>query len=145
MRNIYIRLIIIMIIILFVLLIYFYFKVSGNDIDGISYISSETLITIAKNDIFDDSGEKYILNSGQVESLKSLILKSDFTRTLSSEFRLNDQDTYVIEISFNNTGDFLRIFCFGNECISIPSQFGGKHLKINNSNWENTLKEIIKL
>ena len=145
MKKIYIKLLIIILILSSILFSYSYFQLSGSEIDGISDISSATLITISKNDISNDNGQKYILDSEQVELLKSLILKSDFTRTLSSTFPLNDQDTYVIEINFNNTADFLRIFCFGNERISIPSQFSGKHLKINNKNWESTLKEIIKL
>lgn len=75
--------------------------------------------------------------------LKTLILESDFTRKLATMVRFEDKDMYTIIINDNKAGVWLNIHCIGNEWISIANQFNGKHLRINNPNWKNTLEEII--
>lgn len=76
--------------------------------------------------------------------LKSLVLESSFTRVLSSTVLFQDQDKYLILVDFNNHQDFLTIDIIGNEFISIPDQFDGKHLKVNNQNWKKSIEEIIE-
>ncbi len=77
--------------------------------------------------------------------LKTLILQTDFTRNLSTTVRFNDKDMYSIVINDNDAGIWLNIDCIGNEWISIANQFNGKHLKINNPEWKDTLEKIIVL
>lgn len=133
------------IVILSILFIYSYFNLEGNEIDGVSNIAPTSSVTITKSYNLVEGEQNYVLDAKQIELLKSLIMESDFTRNLASSVRYYDKDMYVIKIDFNNSQDFLNIYCIGNEYISITNQFNGKHLKINNPNWKATLEEIISL
>ncbi len=135
----------IVIVILFCLITYAYFNVSGDEIAGVSNITTSSNVVIKKSYQGTTIEQEYVLSANQIERLKALILQSDFTRDLSSTVRFNDKDMYEIIINDNDAGVWLNIDCIGNEWISIANQFNGKHLKINNPNWKNTLEEIIVL
>lgn len=142
MKNIYKKSIIAVIILLSISFIYSYFHVKGNEIYGVSNISLTSSVTITKSYNFIDSEHIYDLDTKQIELLKSLILKSDFRRTLSSTVRVYDKDTYVIFIA-NNSQDFLRMQYIGNGYITMSNQFNGKYLKVKNNEWKNELDKII--
>lgn len=133
------------IVIVFCLIIYSYFNVSGDEIAGVSNITTSSNIVIKKNYQGDTKEQEYVLNANQIKMLKTLILQTDFTRNLSTAVRFNDKDMYSIVINDNEAGVWLTIHCIGNEWISIANQFNGKHLKINNPNWKSTLEEILVL
>ncbi|GAA0725188.1 hypothetical protein GCM10008905_20100 [Clostridium malenominatum] len=133
------------IVILFCLIIHSYFNVSGDEITGVSNITTSSNVVIRKSYQGDTKEQEYVLNANQIEMLKTLIIQSDFTRNLSTMVRFNDKDRYIIIINDNDAGVWLNIHCIGNKWISIANQFNGKHLKINNPNWKNTLEEIIVL
>ncbi len=124
---------------------YNYFNVEGNEIKGASEISPECSVSVTKSYHLIEGEQNYILDSEQIDMLKSLILNSNFTRELSSIVQFYDKDIYTIKIDFNNSQDFLTIHCIGNEFISIADQFNGKYLKIKNPEWKNKLEEIISL
>ncbi|HEY8421847.1 MAG TPA: hypothetical protein VIL05_08940 [Thermoclostridium sp.] len=124
-------------------LTYSWFNVRGDEIKGVSQISSDCTVTIK---VGDEDEKEYILTGDQIEMLRTLILESTFTKSLSYIVTYPaGTGQYTILIDWNNQQDFLHIYSAGNEYISIPDQFGGKHLKINNSQWEKALKEIIAL
>lgn len=133
------------IVIVFCLIIYSYFNVSGDEIAGVSNITTSSNIVIKKNYQGDTKEQEYVLNANQIKMLKTLILQTNFTRNLSIAVRFNDKDMYSIVINDNEAGVWLTIHCIGNEWISIANQFNGKHLKINNPNWKSTLEEILVL
>lgn len=133
------------IVIVFCLIIYSYFNVSGDEIAGVSNITTSSNIVIKKSYQGDTKEQEYVLNANQIKMLKTLILQTDFTRNLSTAVRFNDKDMYSIVINDNEAGVWLTIHCIGNEWISIANQFNGKHLKINNPNWKSTLEEILVL
>jgi len=135
----------ILIAIIFCLIIYSYFNVSGDEIAGMSSITTSSNIVIQKGYNGDPNQQKYVLNANQIEMLKTLIMQSNFRRSLSSTVKFNDKDLYTIIINDNEAGVWLNIHCIGDEWISIADQFNGKHLKINNPNWKNVLEEIITL
>ncbi len=124
---------------------YNYFNVKGNKIKGVSEISPECSVSIAKSYHLVEGEQNYTLDSEQIGRLKSLISNSSFTRVLSSTVHFYDKDIYTIKIDFNNSQDFLTIHCTGNEFISIADQFNGKYLKIKDPEWKNKLEEIISL
>lgn len=133
------------IVIVFCLIIYSYFNVSGDEIAGVSNITTSSNIVIKKSYQGDTKEQEYVLNANQIKMLKTLILQTDFTRNLSTAVRFNDKGMYSIVINDNEAGVWLTIHCIGNEWISIANQFNGKHLKINNPNWKSTLEEILVL
>lgn len=133
------------IVIVFCLIIYSYFNVSGDEIAGVSNITTSSNIVIKKSYQGDTKEQEYVLNANQIKMLKTLILQTNFTRNLSIAVRFNDKDMYSIVINDNEAGVWLTIHCIGNEWISIANQFNGKHLKINNPNWKSTLEEILVL
>ena len=133
------------VVILSILFTYSYFNVKGNEIYGVSDIEPTSSVTVTKSYHLVEGEQDYVLDEKQIGLLKSLILESDFTRNLATSVRFYDKDMYIIKIDFNNSKDFLYIYCIGNEYISIGDQFNGKHLKINNPNWKATLEEIISL
>ena len=135
----------IVIVLLFCIIIYSYFNVSGDEITGVPNITTSSNVVIKKSYQDDTKEQEYVLDANQIEMLKTLILKSDFTRNLSTVVRFNDKDRYIIIINDNEADVWLNIDCIGNEWISIANQFNGKHLKINNPNWKNTLEQIIAL
>ena len=59
--------------------------------------------------------------------------------------QFDDKDQYAILIVDHEQEIYLSIHSTGGEYISIPDQFNGKHLKINNAQWKSTLEEIIAL
>ncbi|WP_048601012.1 hypothetical protein [Rubeoparvulum massiliense] len=132
-------------VILFCLMIYSYFIVSGDEIIGVSNITTTSNVVIRKSYLGVTNEQEYLLNANQIEMLKTLILQSDFTRNLSTAVRFNDKDMYTIIIKDSEANVWLNIDCIGNEWISIANQFNGKHLRINNPNWKKTLEEIILL
>ena len=134
----------IVIVTLFCSIIYSYFNVSGDEITGVSNITTSSNVVIRKS-YQGINEQEYVLNANQIEMLKTLILQSDFTRSLSNIVRFNDKDMYAIIINDNEAGIWLNIHCIGNEWISIAFQFNGKHLKINNPNWKSNIEEIIAL
>jgi len=124
-------------------LTYSWFNVRGDEVKGVSEISSDCTVTIK---VGDEDEKEYVLTGDQIEMLRTLILESTFTKTLSHIVTYPaGTEQYAILIDWNNRQDFLHIYSAGNEYISIPDQFGGRHLKINNPRRENGLKEIIAL
>ncbi len=133
------------IVIVLCLIIYSYFNVSGDEITGVSNITTSSNIVIKKSYQGGTKDQEYVLNANQIEMLKTLILQTDFTINLSTTVRFNDKDMYSIVINDNEAGVWLTIHCVGNEWISIANQFNGKHLKINNPHWKSILEEILVL
>ena len=113
-----------------------------NDVKNISDTCTVTIIKYQHMEYNERS--EYVLDAGQIEQLKELILESSFTRDLSNWITFNDRDIYDIQVDFNNRQDFISIHCIGNEYISVINQFDDKHLRINNPNWKESLEEIIK-
>lgn len=73
-------------------------------------------------------------------------MTSSFTKNLSTVVTYpTGTEHYTIFIDWNNQKDFLTINSIGNEYISIANQFDGKHLKINNPEWDTFLKRIISI
>jgi hypothetical protein len=125
--------------------VYSYFHVSGKSIDGVSNISSASPVVIQKSYHLETGYTEYVLDEKQIEMLKSLIEKTSFTRVLSFLVFFEDKDRYDIIINDNTQRVWLHISSIGGEYISVPDQFGGKHLKINNSHWKDSLEAILAL
>lgn len=126
------------------LLLSSYFRVSGRDIAGVSEISDSCTITVDKYYHLEHINRvEYTLNAEQIQQLKELILDSDFTRVLASWVQFYDKDMYDIFIDFHDGQRYISIHCIGNEYISITDQFDGKHLKIRNPDWKETLEAIL--
>ncbi|WP_313758387.1 hypothetical protein [Tissierella sp.] len=132
-------------VILFCLIIYSYFNVSGKEIIGVLNIKTSSNVVIRKSYQDGTNKQEYVLNANQIEMLKTLVLQSNFIRSLSTTVKFNDKDMHEIIINDNEADVWLIIHCIGNEWISIANQFNGRHLKINNPNWKNTIEEIIAL
>jgi len=137
------------IIIVFILIIvigiitYSWFNVRGREIDGVLEISSDCLVRIK---VGNGVEREYILNDRQIDMLRTLILESSFTKIISYIVTYPPEtEHYTILIDWNNKKDFLNIYSIGGKYISIPNQFNGMFLKINNPQWETSLKEIIFL
>lgn len=125
--------------------IFCYFHVAGRQIDNIKSISDACTVMIIKYQHMEyDKRNEYVLDAGQIDQLKELIIESSFTRELSNMITLNNRDIYDIQIDFNNYEDFISIHCIGNEYITVTNQFNGMFLKINNRNWKATLEKIIQ-
>ena len=121
-----------------------YFHVPGSEIAGVSEISDSCTVTVAKYQVLEyEDRVEYTLNAEQIQQLKKLILESDFTRVLASTVYSEERDMYDIRIDFNDGQRFLAIHCFANEYITVTDQFDGKHLKINNPDWEVELESIL--
>lgn len=121
--------------------VFSWLNVRGNEIEGVSDISSECLVTITFE---NEAGQEYQLHAEQIDRLKELLLTSTFTRTFSP-FVIYPVGTerYTIRIDWKDYQHVLIIHCIGNEYISIADQFGGRHLKVKNPEWEPTIKKII--
>jgi len=125
-------------------LLWSFFHVRGSEIDLASDISDSCTVTVSAYELLDwENRTECVLNTEQTQDLKELILSSSFTRQLKSVVYNFDPNLYDIQIDFNNGQDFLSIHCLGNDYISVTNQFGGKHLKINNEAWVETLEEIL--
>jgi len=121
--------------------VFSWLNVRGNEIEGVSQISSECLVTITYE---NEAGQEYQLQAEQVDRLKDLLLTSTFTRTFSSFVTYPvDTERYTIRIDWKDYQHVLIIHCIGNKYISIADHFGGRHLKIKNPEWESTIKRII--
>lgn len=131
--------------ILIYIVIYRYFNISGNKIIGISDLTTSSNVVIRKSYLEITNKQEYVLDDNQIEMLKSLVLQSNFTKSLSNTIRFNDKNMYEIIINDNEADISLIIHSIGNEWISIANQYKGKHLKINNPEWKSTLEEIITL
>lgn len=127
------------------LLGYSYFNVSGGEIDGVNEIASTSLVTVTKRRMLGNELNEYVLNEEQMEKMKNLIIETNFRRVLSSQVFFNDSDCYEIIAKDSNQGLWLVINSLGGEYISVSHQFKGKHLKIKNINWKETIEEIIAL
>ena len=125
--------------------IFSYFHVAGRRIDNIKNVSDACTVMIIKYQHMEyDKRSEYVLDAGQIDQLKELIIESSFTRDLSNMIMFHDHDIYDIQIDFNNHRDFISIHCIGNEYISVTNQFNDKFLKVNNRNWKATLEKIIQ-
>ncbi|HOJ80194.1 MAG TPA: hypothetical protein PK767_07615 [Clostridiales bacterium] len=62
-------------------LTYSWFNVRGDEIKGVSQISSDCTVTIK---VGDEDEKEYILTGDQIEMLRTLILESTFTKILVS-------------------------------------------------------------
>ncbi|HHT84935.1 MAG: hypothetical protein ACOX34_03430 [Bacillota bacterium] len=121
-----------------------WFHVAGKEIDGTLEISPECTVTIRVGRF--EVKEEYVLDAGGIEALRELILTSSFIRDPSFLVTFpTGTEHYTILIAWNNYHDFLHVHCIGNYYISIPDQFGGKHLKVRNPDWGASLKKIISL
>jgi len=143
MKNKSKRVTIVTVLIVFVIVIYSWFNVVGKEIDGVLEISPECLVTIR---VGQENEQEYTLDADQIDMLQTLILTSSFTKNISTVVTYpTGTEHYTILIDWNNQKDFLIIYSAGNEYISIVNQFDGKHLKVNNPEWETFLKRIISL
>lgn len=122
--------------------LYAWFHVSGREIDGVSSMGVDCSVRIRKG---LDEYQEYALDSLQRERLTALLSGSSFTRRLSGGTVTypSGEAYYTILIDFHNGQDFLTIHSISNRYISIADQFGGRHLKINNPQWETTLNDIL--
>lgn len=144
MNKKYIKYFVVLILVILILLIGSFFLVRGSEISGVSDMTGTCTVTVTKYSHMDlENKTEYTLDAEQIQQLKTLILDSSFTRVLSSAVSFHDRDQYDILIDFNNQQDSVMIHCIGNEYVQISGQFGGNHLKINNSEWKATLEAII--
>ncbi len=131
------------VLIVLVIAVYSWFHVEGKEIDGALEISPECTVKIR---VGNENQEEYTLDAEEINMLQKLILTSSFTRNLSTFVTYpSGTEHYTVLIDWNNQQDFLTIHTIGNEYISIVNQFDGKYLKINNPEWESSLKKIISL
>lgn len=136
------------VILLFTLMLslYAYFHVEGNEIKGVPEISEVCTVTlIVYQHMSYENRTEYVLNREEIQILKNLLQGSSFTRVLTSVVFFEDRDRYDIQIDYNDGQNFLSISCVGNEYISVANQFGGKHLKVNNPQWEEALSKLANL
>ena len=144
MKNKWKKIIVVSILIGLGIAVYSWFHVAGKEIDGAPDISPECMVTIRVGR--QENEKEYILDAERIEMLQTLILTSSFTRNLSAVATYpTGTEHYTILIDWNNQKDFLIIYSAGNEYISIANEFDGKHLKVNNPEWETFLKKIISL
>lgn len=133
----------VVIVVICAVFIFSYFHVAGREIDGVENISDTCTVTVIKYPHLEyEKRTEYVLDAEQILKLKELISDSSFTRVLSDGVTFKDQDMYDIEVDFGNQQE-LFIHCIGNEYISVIDQFNDKHLKINNSGWQEALDAII--
>lgn len=144
MKKKYITIAAVAVAIICVILIFSYFHVAGREIDNVENISDTSIVTVIKYEHLEyEKRTEYVLNAEQILQLKELISDSSFTRVLSDGVTFKDQDMYDIEVDFGNQQE-LFIHCIGNKYISVVNQFNDKHLKINNSGWQEALDAIIR-
>ena len=137
------KIIIVTVLIVIGFITYFWSNVKGKEIDGVFEISPDCLVTIK---VGNEDEKEYILDDEQMDMLRTLILESSFTKNFSAFVTYPiETEHYTILIDWNNQQDFLSIHSAGNEYISIPDQFNGKYLKVNNPEWETILRRIISL
>lgn len=146
MKKNYGTMIFIGILVIGVLLLYSYFHVTGREIQYAENISADTCtVTIIRYQHMEwEQRKEYQLDAAQIEQLRELILKSSFTRDLAGMVMFKDRDRYDIRVIFHNRQDAILIDCIGNEYITVCNQFDGKHLKIKNPHWKESLEEIIR-
>ena len=127
-------------------LLYSYFHVAGREIEYAENISADTCtVTIIRYQHMEwEQRKEYQLDAVQIERLRELILKSSFTRDLAGMVTFKDRDRYDIRVIFHNRQNAILIDCIGNEYITVCNQFDGKHLKIKNPHWKESLEEIIR-
>ena len=128
----------------FAAVLYAYLHVSGSEIAHIGEITDSCTIKVEKYYHLEHiDREVYLLNPEQAQQVKELIQNTDFTRVLASWVQFEDKDMYDVFINFHDGHRYLSIHCIGNEYICITDQFDGKHLKIQNSDWKDTLEAIL--
>lgn len=126
------------------LLLYRFSHVSGREIGSVMDISDACAVTISQYELGEwDKRTDYVLDAGQIQRLKTLLLESSFTRDLAATVWFHDRSQYDIRIEFDSGADPLLIHCIGNEYIQVTNQFDGKHLSINNKDWKATLDGIL--
>ena len=144
MKTKFIKPLCIIILLIAIVSVYSWFHVRGSEIECAEEISDSCTVTIrAYQHMEYENRTEYILDSAQIQELKTLILESSFTKVLSSMVIFEDQDHYDILIDFNNGQDFISISNIGSEYITVSNQFDGRHLKINNPEWKDTLNGIL--
>ncbi len=138
--------------------VFFYFRVPGRSLWGISDMSAECTVTL-RNYNHDDLStyDEYILDETQIEMVKLLIIDTTFRRITSSYIYYNSIDKYYYEIivEYNNSQqDLLRIETFGNKnesyltlhhVNSTAEQFDDLKLRITTNDWKSAMDEIIAL
>lgn len=128
-----------------VLGIYAFFHVSGGEIQGAKEISSDCKVTIeAFPFLKEEEKTTIVLNSDNIQKLKTLILESHFQRRLQHMVRVNDRDCFRIRVDYPDEREPLKMDCIGNEYVLITKQFGGHHLKVKNSRWKETITQIMR-
>lgn len=124
---------------------YSYLNITGSDIEGVSEITKSNSVIIGKRSIPTNKLKEYVLGEKQIEELKKLVESTKFTKKLFSSAVTYDGDHYEITASYDEPGLFLRINSLGNDYISVAHQFRGKHLKIRNPEWKETIEKILTL
>ena len=139
---------------------FFYFFIPGAWIGGIDDISVESQVTITqwtrtqdRNSVelnFIDTITEYDLNAEQIEMLKEFIRGSSFTRSLKGTLyhsitNIESYSTYDIVI---NDESYMAVHDTPRVSISWGyfsgfKQSGDRWIKINNSNWEDSILHIL--
>lgn len=129
-----------------VIFLYAYFHVAGREIEYAENISADSCtVTIIRYQHMEwEQRKEYQLDAAQIEQLRELILKSSFTRDLADMVTFKDHDRYDIRVIFHNRQDAILIDGIGNEYITVCNQFDGKHLKIKNPHWKESLERMIE-
>ncbi len=124
---------------------YDYFYVAGREIPGVLKINESTEIRLGK-DAPDGTGAREVLLGEEGKArLKALLLDTAFRRVLANLVYFERQDQYTIRIQDQEQALYLNIHVIGNDYISIPDRYGGKHLKIHNPRWQEELEAILSL
>lgn len=119
-----------------------WYQVKGKEFDKVFEISPDCQVTVTVGELFEPQTE-YVLDAEQIDMLRTLILKSTFTRTTPGvEYYPMGTLNYDIVILWNDGNGYLNFGTTGNYWI-VTKQFD--RLKIRNPQFENTLQEIIAL
>ena len=154
--------IIVLVLLIIIISAFFYFFIPGAWIGGIDDISEESQVTIRQTTYtrdrsgdginFSDTVQEYDLNAEQIEMLKEFIRSSSYTRTLISTLynsltnveSYNHYDIVIRDDNFIAVHDTTRIsISWG--YFSGLKQAGNGWIKINNSDWEDTILQILAL
>ena len=136
---------------------FFYFYIPGAWIGGIAEISTESQVVVLQDTAIKDSSGRfehtytdYTLTADQIEMLKEFIHGSSFMRSLRGTLyhntaNIESYNTYEIIIrddNFTAVHDGIRIgISWG--YFSGFKQSGSGWIKINKSNWEDSILQIL--
>ena len=156
------KLIAVSVLLIIAVVAFFYFFIPGAWIGGIDGISTESNVTITqwtrnqdRNSVepnFIETVTEYDLNAEQIEMLKQFLRSSSFTRSLKGTLyhsitNIESYSTYDIIIndeSYTAVHDTPRIsISWGYFSGFKPA--GNRWIKINNTNWEESILEILAL